>query len=442
MPAFPPGFTWGVSTASYQIEGAVAEGGRGTSVWDTFAHTPGRTRNGETGDVACDHYHRYAADVDLMADLGVDAYRFSVAWPRIQPDGVGPANPDGLDFYDRLVDALRAKGIKPLVTLFHWDLPQALEDKGGWLNRDTATRFAEYASLVAGRLGDRVEQWITLNEPFIVTSLGHVLGVHAPGRAGVEHALPVTHHLLLGHGLATAAIRRHSTAAVSLANNYSPAWAVGPDGRPETATDDDRAAAQLYDVFHNRLYTDPLLLGEYPPGVETLSPLEGLVLDGDMDTISQPLDALGVNYYNPTAVRAPQPGADLPFDLARLEGYERTGFDWPVVPAGLRELLVDLLHQRYANLPPLWITESGCAYPRSLDDQDRIAYHDVHVRAVQEAIAAGVDVRGYCAWSLMDNFEWAEGYSQRFGLVDVDFDTLVRTPRASYRWYRSLIRGE
>jgi beta-glucosidase len=439
---FPPGFTWGVCTASYQIEGAVAEDGRGTSVWDTFSHTPGRTHDGDTGDVACDHYHRYSDDISLMADLGVGAYRFSVAWPRVQPMGDGPANAKGLDFYDRLLDALRAQSIKPLVTLFHWDLPQPLEDEGGWLNRDTAARFAEYAELVAERLGDRVELWITLNEPVILTSLGYVLGTHTPGRTGVPNALPVTHHQLLAHGLATAAIRRHSTAAVGLANNYTPAWAVGPDGHPETATDDDRAAAQLYDLFHNRLFTDPLLLGRYPDGVEALGPIDGLVLDGDLDVIAQPLDALGVNYYNPTAVRTPAPGAELPFDFVRLEGYERTGFDWPIVPAALRETLVELLHQRYAGLPPLWITENGCAYPRSAEDRERIAYLDPHIRAVHESVAAGVDVRGYCVWSLMDNFEWAEGYSQRFGLVDVDFETQERTPRASFHWYRSLIRGE
>jgi beta-glucosidase len=444
MPAFPPGFTWGVSTASYQIEGAVSEDGRGTSVWDTFSHTPGKVRDGDTGDVACDHYHRYADDVALMADLGVGAYRFSVSWPRIQPTGEGPANAAGLAFYDRLVDALLAANIDPLVTLFHWDLPQALEDDGGWLSRDTAMRFGEYADLVAERLGDRVKLWITLNEPVILTSLGYVLGVHAPGRTGVANALPVLHHQLLGHGLAAAAIRRHSTADVSLANNYTPAWAVGPDGRPETATDEDRAAAEFYDLYHNRMFTDPLLLGAYPPGFEALSTVDvdSLILDGDLAVISAPLSALGVNYYNPTAIRAAKPGADLPFDRVDLAGYDRTGFDWPIVPAGLRETLVTLLHERYPGvLPPLWITENGCAYPRGVADPERVAYLDSHVRAVHEAIAAGVDVRGYCVWSLMDNFEWAEGFSKRFGLVDVDFTTQQRTPRSSYRWYQSLIRG-
>jgi beta-glucosidase len=449
LPAFPPGFTWGVSTASYQIEGAVSEDGRGTSVWDTFSHTPGKVRASEdgvqdTGDVACDHYHRYPEDVALMAHLGVGAYRFSVAWPRIQPTGAGPANAAGLDFYERLVDELLERRIDPLLTLFHWDLPQPLEDAGGWLNRDTAARFGEYADLVAQRLGDRVKLWITLNEPVIVTSLGYVLGVHAPGRTGVGNALPVLHHQLLGHGLAAAAIRRHSTAGVSLANNYTPAWAVGPDGRPESATDEDRAAADLYDLYHNRMFTDPLLRGAYPEGFEVLSTVDvdSLVLDGDLEVISAPLDALGVNYYNPTAIRAAKSGDDLPFAMVDLAGYERTGFGWPVVPAGLRETLVKVLHERYPGaLPPLWITENGCAYPRSVDDPQRVSYLDGHIRAVREAIDAGVTVHGYCVWSLLDNFEWAEGYSQRFGLVDVDFETQQRTPRASYRWYRELIRG-
>jgi beta-glucosidase len=443
LPAFPPGFTWGVSTASYQIEGAVSEDGRGTSVWDTFSHTPGKVRDGDTGDIACDHYHRYPEDVAVMADLGVGGYRFSVAWPRIQPTGSGPANPAGLAFYDRLVDALLERDIDPLVTLFHWDLPQPLEDAGGWLNRDTAMRFGEYAELLAERLTDRVKLWITLNEPVVVTSLGYVLGIHAPGRTGVENALPTLHHQLLGHGLATAAIRRHSSAGVGIANNYTPAWAVGPDGRPETATDEDRAAAGFYDLYHNRMFTDPLLLGAYPQGFEALSTVDvdSLVLDGDLAVISQPLSALGVNYYNPTGIRAPQPAADLPFDMVELAGFARTGFGWPVVPGALRETLVTLLHERYLEvLPPLWITENGCAYPRAEDDGNRIAYLDSHIRAVHDAITAGVDVRGYCVWSLLDNFEWAEGYSQRFGLVDVDFTTLKRTPRASYRWYQRLVR--
>jgi len=445
VPAFPADFVWGVATAAYQIEGAAAEGGRGPSIWDTFAREPGRIRDGSTGDVACDHYHRYAEDVALLTDLGVGAYRFSVAWPRIQPAGKGAANPAGLDFYDRLTDALLARNIAPLVTLFHWDLPQALQDAGGWANRDTAERFAEYADLVAGALGDRVRVWLTLNEPFIHTSLGHVLGTHAPGRTDVDNPFPVVHHQLLGHGLATAALRRRSRAPVGLVNNYTPVWAIGPDGTRDTATEADEVAGALYDVFHNRMFTDPVLLGEYPRAVAALSTadLGEVVRDGDLAVIAAPLDVLGVNYSTPTGVGAPHEGAPLPFSLVPLAGYATTGFGWPVVADGLRELLLGL-HERYlGRLPPMWITENGAAFPDGpgpdLDDRDRIAYLDGHIRAVHAARAAGVDLRGYCVWSLMDNFEWAEGYTQRFGLVHVDFATQRRTPRSSYHWYRALV---
>jgi beta-glucosidase len=445
LPTFPPGFVWGVATAAYQIEGAVAEDGRGPSIWDTFSHEPGRVVDGGTGDVACDHYHRYAGDVALMADLGIGGYRFSVSWSRVQPGGSGPPNKDGLAFYDRLTDAVLEHGIAPLVTLFHWDLPQALQDRGGWFDRDTAARFGEYADLVAAALGDRVRLWMTLNEPFIHTSLGHVLGIHAPGITDAANPFPTVHHQLLGHGLAAAAIRRHSRAPVTLANNYPPVWPVGPDGTRDSATEADEVAAALYDVFHNRMFTDPLLLGDYPPAVAALSTVElsEVVRDGDLAVISAPLDALGVNYYNPTGVGAPTEGGALPFDLVPLRGYPQTGFGWPVVPDGLREILVTLAGRYPGALPPVWITENGAAFPDpvdgGLDDRDRIAYLDGHVRAVHEAIAAGVDVRGYCVWSLLDNFEWAEGYTQRFGLVHVDFATQRRTPRASYRWYRDLV---
>jgi beta-glucosidase len=333
------------------------------------------------------------------------------------------------------------------VTLYHWDLPQALQDRGGWTARDTAARFGEYADLVAAALGDRVKLWITLNEPFIHTSLGHVLGTHAPGLTLVDNPFPVIHHQLLGHGLATAAIRRHSRSPVGLTNNYTPAWAVGPDGTRENATDDDRAAAALYDVFHNRIFTDPLLLGSYPHAAAALSTqdLDAVVRDGDLEAIAAPLDALGVNYYSPTGIGAPLPGSPLPFTLVPLTGFPMTGFGWPVVPDGLRELLV-LLHERYpGKLPPVWVTENGAAYPDpvgpdgTVRDEERIAYLRDHVAAMGEAVAAGVDVRGYCVWSLMDNFEWAEGFGQRFGLVHVDFATQRRTPKASYHWYRKLI---
>jgi beta-glucosidase len=419
----PPGFQFGVSTASYQIEGAAGEDGRGASIWDTFSHTPGRTKGGDTGDVACDHYHRYREDVALMAELGVDAYRFSVAWPRIQPDGSGPANPKGLDFYDRLVDALGERGIAALPTLFHWDLPQALEDRGGWLNRETALRFGDYAALVADRLGDRVRRWITLNEPVVHMAAGYAFGDHAPGRTLGLAALPVAHHQLLGHGLAARALTN-----VMITNNMTPVIAEDP------------AAAMAYDAFHNRLFTDPVLLGTYPAFLADA--LGDTVRDGDLDIISTPMDALGVNYYNPTRVGAPTAAdAPLPFETLPIEGVPTTAFGWPVVPSGLYDLLTGLRDTYGDRLPPVYITENGCSTEDVLDDQFRIDYLDGHLRAVQRAIADGVDVRGYFVWSLLDNFEWAEGYSQRFGLVRVDFDTQERTPRSSYHWLRGLLAG-
>ncbi|MDG6102319.1 beta-glucosidase [Dactylosporangium aurantiacum] len=431
MSDFPTGFQFGVSTAAYQIEGAVDEDGRGPSIWDTFSRTPGTTRGGATGDVACDHYHRWESDLDLIQELGATAYRCSVAWPRVQPTGEGPANAAGLAFYDRLVDGMLTRGIDPVVTLFHWDLPQALQDRGGWADRDTAMRFGEYAELVGEALGDRVKLWVTLNEPYIHLVLGHVLGIHAPGlRLGMD-LLPVIHHQLLGHGLAVSALRRVSTAPVTLANNYSPVW-------PKSDAEDDQTAAMFYDLVQNRLFTDPVLLGEYPPIVEGLTggaDIDSIVLDGDLRVISQPIDALGVNYYNPSLISAPLPGEDLPFSRLDITGYPTTDFGWPVVPSALRDLLVTLRGTYGDRLPPIWITESGCSYA-PVDDQFRIDYHAGHLDAVREAIAAGVDVRGYCAWSLLDNFEWAEGYDQRFGLVHVDFTTQERTRRASFDWFR------
>jgi beta-glucosidase len=421
---------WGVSTSAYQIEGGA---GRGPSIWDTFSGEAGRISDGSTGDVACDHFHRYAEDVALMAELGVNAYRLSVAWPRIQPDGTGPANPEGVAFYDRLVDSLLARGIAPVVTLFHWDLPQPLEDKGGWLERDTAHRFAEYADLVAGALGDRVALWITLNEPFVHMSLGYALGVHAPGRTLMYDALPVAHHQLLGHGLAVTALRARGPAPVAIANNYTPV-------RAHSDSEADVAAATAYDLLHNKLFTDPLFGRGYPldvPGVR----------DGDLDTIAAPLDALGVNYYNPTAIRAPAAGSPMPFEQVPLEGYARTGFGWPVVPEGLHTMLTSLKEEYAEALPPIYVTESGCAYPDVVgpdgrcDDPDRVSYLDSHIRAVRQAAADGVDVRGYFVWSLLDNWEWAEGFSQRFGLVHVDFASQVRTPKTSYAWYREVINS-
>ena len=447
MPRFPAGFSWGVATAAYQIEGAVAEDGRGDSVWDTFCRRPGAIRDGHTGDVAADHYHRWPQDVELMSRLGIDAYRFSIAWPRVQPQGRGPANDRGLDFYDRLTDVLLARRITPVPTLFHWDLPQPLEDRGGWLARDTAHRFADYAALAAQRLADRIPLWITLNEPFVVMTFGYALGKHAPGKALMLGALPAAHHQLLGHGLACAALRSAGARQIAITNNYSPAW-------PASDSAADVAAAGAYDALHNRLFTDPVLLGAYPDlsafGIGDDGPGDdgpGCVRDGDLALISARIDALGVNYYSPARLSA-RPGAPLPFQRAPIPGYPVTAFGWPVVPAGLSELLLLLTERYHEALPPVYITENGCsaddlvAADGSVDDQPRIRYLDGHLRALHEAITAGVDVRGYLTWSLIDNFEWAEGYNQRFGLVHVDFGTQRRTPKASFGWYRDLIAAQ
>ncbi|HEY2551477.1 MAG TPA: GH1 family beta-glucosidase [Streptosporangiaceae bacterium] len=442
MPSFPAGFAWGAATSAYQIEGAVAEDGRGDSIWDTFCRRPGAIRDGHTADVAADHYHRWREDVALMADLGLTAYRFSLAWPRIQPDGSGQANSRGLDFYDRLTDTLLAAGIAPVPTLYHWDLPQPLEDQGGWLSRETALRFGDYAWLAGQRLADRVGLWITLNEPFVVTAFAYALGIHAPGRTLMLDALPTAHHQMLGHGLATAALRSAGVRQVALTNNYSPVW-------PATDSPADIAAAQAYDTMHNRLFTDPVLLGRYPDLSAFGVGEAGLdcVREADLEVISGSIDALGVNYYNPTRISA-LPGSPLPFQLEPIPGYPVTAFGWPVIPAGLTEVL-RLLRDRYeVDLPPVYITENGCSTADSVapdgtvDDQPRIRYLDGHIRAVHDAISSGVDVRGYFTWTLTDNFEWSEGFHQRFGLVHVDFESQRRTPKASFGWYRDLIAAQ
>ena len=436
---FPPGFQFGTATAAYQIEGAVAEDGRGPSIWDTFSHTPGAVRGGDTGDVACDTYHRYAEAVRLMAGLGVAAYRFSIAWSRVLPAGSGAVNQAGLDHYKRLVDALREAGIEPAATLFHWDLPQPLQDAGGWLARVTAARFADYAAVVAEGLGDRVGRWITLNEPVVVTWNGHVEGSHAPGLRLGAGAFPVAHHQLLGHGLAVPALRAATPGVpVGITNNYGPV-------RPATPADADVQVAAFRDALHNHLYTDPVLLARYP---DLVAPLTGdTVRDGDLATIAAPIDFLGVNYYFPELVRADPEGI---FGMAEVEfpAPSRTAFDWPVVPAGLTETLSALRDRYGADTPPLYVTENGAAYDDAVGpdgavhDPDRVSYLDGHLRAVRAAIDAGVDVRGYYCWSLLDNFEWAEGFSKRFGLVHVDFDTLARTPKDSYGWYRDVIAAQ
>jgi beta-glucosidase len=439
---FPPNFLWGAATAAYQIEGAVDADGRGKSIWDTFSHQPGRILDGSTGDVACDHYHRWPEDVRLMAELGLTGYRFSVAWSRIQPNGAGPANPAGIAFYDQLIDALLEQGISPMLTLFHWDLPQALQDAGGWLNRDTTARFAEYADILGQHFADRVDYWMPVNEPNVFTFFGHTVGNHAPGSQLGLGALPVAHHLLLGHGRAVQALRAHGARRVGAATNHSPVW-------PASEQPADVEAAADYDDLWNRLFADPMLLGSYP---ERYADRLGSFAD-DLPTISQPLDFYGMNYYNPVRIAAAEassrqdsPLAALGFRRLPIEGYPRTDFDWPVIPAGLTEVLSQLATRYPDRLPPVIITENGCSYADSpgsdgkVHDQRRIDYLDGHLRAVRLAIADGIQVVGYCCWSILDNFEWAEGYRQRFGLVHVDYPSLVRTPKDSYTWYAEVIR--
>ncbi|MFD8498931.1 GH1 family beta-glucosidase [Amycolatopsis sp. NPDC059657] len=443
---FPPGFVWGAATAAFQVEGATTADGRTDSVWDVFARKPGAVVGGDTGDPAADHYRRYGEDVDLMRRLGLGAYRFSLAWPRIRPDA-GLPNPAGLAFYDRLVDRLLDAGIAPWATLYHWDLPQALEEKGGWAARDTAFRFAEYAETVLERLGDRVASWSTLNEPWCAAMLGYAGGIHAPGRRDPAAAVAAAHHLLLGHGLAMDVIRRHAgdTPAGITLNLYP----VAPHD-PASAADVD--AARRVDGQQNRLFLDPVLRGGYPEDlVADLAPfgLTDVVREGDTTTIAAPIDWLGVNYYRDytvagTPVLGSKPAspewvgaADVHF--VPNEAAPLTASGWEVQPAGLTASLLQV-HRDYRPVP-LYITENGAAYPDDVTengdivDTDRIAFLDSHLQAAHEAIEAGVDLRGYFYWSLLDNFEWAEGYAKRFGLIHVDYATQRRTPKRSAFWY-------
>ncbi|MDX3524572.1 GH1 family beta-glucosidase [Streptomyces scabiei] len=456
---FPPSFVWGAATSAYQIEGAVREGGRTPSIWDTFSHTPGKTDGGDTGDIAVDHYHRYRDDVALMAGLGLNSYRFSMSWSRVQPTGRGPASQAGLDFYSRLVDELLAQGIKPAVTLYHWDLPQDLEDAGGWPERDTAYRFADYARLAVEALGDRVEQWITLNEPWCSAFLGYASGVHAPGRTDPAASLQAAHHLNLAHGLGAAAMRSvmpaRNTVAVSL--NSASVRTVSQDPA-------DLKAGRKIDDLANGVFHGPMLHGAYPESL--LKATEQLtdwsyVVDGDLELIHQPLDALGLNYYTPALVSAasgelvgprtdghgasmysPWPGAD-DVEFHQTPG-ERTAMGWSIDPTGLYDLL--MRYTREAPGLPLYITENGAAYDDKPDpdgrvhDPERLDYLHGHLAAVHRAISDGADVRGYYQWSLMDNFEWACGYAKRFGAVYVDYATLERTPKSSALWYAKVAR--
>ena len=451
---FPTGFLWGAATAAYQVEGAAAEGGRTPSIWDTFSHTPGRVVEGHTGDVATDHYHRFREDVALMASLGLKSYRFSIGWPRVQPGGSGPANQEGLDFYRALVDELLAHGIEPWLTLYHWDLPQELEDAGGWPARDTAGRFADYAALVHGALGDRVRYWTTLNEPWCSAFLGYGSGVHAPGRREAASAIQAVHHLLLGHGLATQAIHAANPASeVVITLNL---YAVSPASDAPA----DMDAVRRIDGMANRFFLDPVLLGRYPTDI--LADLREVsdfshVRDGDLRTIAAPLAMLGVNYYSRHVVAGPDPSGETP-EYWRGQaswpgsgsvrfvggGKPRTAMDWEIDADGLVETL-RRVHDEYPDLP-LYVTENGAAFEDeigadgSVDDPQRVAYFDEHLRACHRAIAAGVPLRGYFAWSLLDNYEWAWGYTKRFGLIYVDYPTQRRIPKSSARWYAEVIR--
>ncbi|MFF3773346.1 GH1 family beta-glucosidase [Streptomyces sp. NPDC002232] len=458
--SFPAGFLWGAATAAYQIEGAAAEDGRTPSIWDTFAHTPGKVFEGHTGDVAVDHYHRFREDVGIMAELGLNAYRFSVSWSRVQPTGRGPAVQRGLDFYRRLVDELLAAGIEPALTLYHWDLPQELEDAGGWPERSTAERFAEYAGIVAGALGDRVKRWTTLNEPWCSAFLGYGSGVHAPGRTDPVASLRAAHHLNLGHGLAVQALRAGLPSDRQLAVSLNL-----HEIRPLTGAAEDLDAARRIDAVGNRIWLGPMLEGAYPEDLlaDTAHLTDwSFVRDGDTAVANQPLDLLAVNYYTPTLVSHVPDGAERPQDdghgnsehspwpgadavaFHRAPG-EPTAMGWAVDPGAL----YDLLRRVSAAYPglPLVISENGAAYEDvvgedgSVHDPERAAYVHAHLEAVHRAMADGVDVRGYFLWSLLDNFEWAYGYAKRFGAVRVDYDTLERTPKSSARWYARVARS-
>ena len=447
---FPDGFLWGAATASYQIEGAHDEGGRSPSIWDTFSRTPGKVVNGDTGDVACDHYHRYAEDVALMGELGLDAYRFSVAWPRVIPTGTGPTNADGLDFYSRLVDTLLEYGIRPVVTLYHWDLPQVLDDRGGWLNRDSTQWFAEYTAAVVGALGDRVTHWTTFNEPWCSSVLSYSIGAHAPGHHDPVEAMVAAHHLMLAHGTAVPVIRDLSPRAeVSITLNPTQVWG------PEDGDDRDADAVRRADNALNGLFFGPLFHGAYPDGfLDDTAHLtdHAFIGDGDLVTMSAPLDNLGVNNYFPTRVRAARDGEESANPMPGCDGVVETpprppltAMGWEISPESHRLILER--SARESRLP-LYVTENGSAWPDAVSedgqvhDPDRVSYLHGHLGAVADAIEGGVDVRGYFAWSLLDNFEWAYGYEKRFGIVHVDYDTQVRTMKDSGREYARIIAAQ
>jgi beta-glucosidase len=439
--AFPKGFHWGTATASYQIEGAWKADGKGESVWDRFSHTPGRIKEGHTGDVACDHYNRFAEDVKLMKSLGMTSYRFSIAWPRIQPTGTGPANAKGLDFYSRLVDALLKEGIRPFPTLYHWDLPQALEDTGGWPARDTASRFADYAGIVAKALGDRVSDWMIFNEPNVFTLLGYGIGIHAPGKQDFPAMMRATHVVNLAQGAGFRALR-----AALPKSRIGGAWSFNTFEPADPKSEKDKDAARRHQLFWNAWFVDPALRGTYPDAFPGGVPLKDLgVEDGDLDKTRAAFDFIGINHYARQIVSTAAPG---PGDAGGIPGQPRGGeegpkteFGWEVWPKGFHDVVLWAWNEYKL---PIEITENGCCYNDEPDasgkvnDTRRIDFYRGYLGELHRAIGEGADVRGYHAWSLMDNFEWAEGYTKRFGLVHVDFQTQKRTVKESGRWYATV----
>lgn len=430
--AFGDDFVFGTATSAYQIEGGQKDG-RGSSIWDDFAAEPGRIADGSNGSVACDHYARWQADLDLVQDAGFDAYRFSFSWPRLIPDGTGAPNEKGIAFYDRVIDGMLERGLKPFATLYHWDLPSALQQRGGWQNRDIAQWFAEYATLIADRFGDRLEATATLNEPWCTAYLGHIGGQHAPGIHDLEAGAKAMHHVMLAHGLGIEALRAGGARNLGIVLNLEKA-------EPATSSNEDAQAARLWDGLFNRWYLAGVCLGEYPSDIATK--LGSRLPDNwvpDLLSIGRRIDWLGINYYTRALMRH-APGAE-PIPVAKVEGpLEKTDLGWEFYPEGLTELLIRV-SEEYTRRP-IYITENGMAETAGLDDERRIRFHAEHLKAVLAAKEAGVDVRGYFAWSLLDNFEWAEGYTKRFGLVEVDFETQERKPRASYQAFKDMLASE
>lgn len=439
MITFPSNFIWGAASSAYQIEGAWDEDGRGLSIWDTFCHTPGKIAQNETGDIASDHYHRWREDVQVMVELGLSAYRFSIAWPRVLPQGKGSINPKGLDFYERLVDALLERNIQPYPTLFHWDLPQALQDEGGWANRETAYHFAEYARVVGERLGDRIPSWITHNEPFVAAIAGHFTGEHAPGIQDIGIALKAGHHLLLSHGLAVSALRASASRAANIGITLNLTTC-----QPASDSEEDRQAAWRLDGINNRMFLDPVLRGEYPQDmIELFGDLFPDITPGDLQIMAAPLDFLGVNYYTRNVMRH-----DPDFPLAQFSEVHRAGNEysqmWEIYPPGIYEMLTRVWRDyKPANI---YVTENGCPVPDGLDfdhrvrDYRRIRYLRDHLIQCHRALTEGVPLRGYLVWSLGDNFEWAHGYAMRFGLTYIDYNTQERIIKESGRWFTQVMR--